>query len=233
MVQPAPCVIEPHYHSVRILHHNLERTRHVIALIPGQAEPVRLPGLIYLDPEIPEPNQKHIVLGKFMDTWSKLELMLRNKLQDLLLTPDQSTAMAISHSLSGRALAEMAQTLASLHLSHKHLREYISLMDRLHKLNTKRNYLVHGSWVVELVVGFKDGRPHVESFEAREYPPIDGADREALQDLKNQAKRSKYIFRIADIQRAEMDIGSLYKDFVKFHNSYLTRKRHPPSAGSR
>lgn len=216
---------------VRILHHNLERTKHVIALIPGQAEPQRTPGLIYIDPPLPDPNEKHIALGKFMDTWSKLELMLRQKLEHLLLTPDQSTASAISNSMSGKALADMIQTLASLHLKSKDLREYVALLERFLKINTKRNFLVHGAWVVELIVGFKDGEPNVDVFEAREYAPVDRDEREALGDLRNQAKRSRYIFRVTDIERIERDIGILYGDLTKFHNAKLTRRRDPPLAG--
>ena len=168
-----------------------------------------------------------------MDTWSKLELMLRNKLEQLLLTPDQSTAMAVSNSMSGKALADMIQTLVALHLKSKDLREYVALLERFLKINTKRNYLVHGAWVVELVVGFKNGEPNVDTFEAREYSPIDREDRAALDQLRNQAKRSRYIFRVEDIARIERDVGSLYKDFVSFHNAKLTRKKDPQPAGFR
>jgi len=231
MPKPAPCAIEPHYHFVRVLHKNLEATRNVIALIPGQAEPQRRPGLVYLDPEIPPENDKHIALGKFMDTWSKFEAHLRLKLEDFLLTADDATARAVSYSLSGKALMDMLLNLASRHLKRDRV-PYTKLSERFGKLNTKRNYLVHGFWAIELIVFRSKDTPHVNAVEVREYAPIDTETRDSLNDLRNQKARTKYQFTLPQINQAERDVAALNKDFATFHATRLVRQHQIPHQGS-
>lgn len=226
MVQPAPCVIEPHYHQVRILHKHKDKTRHVIARIPGSAPPAApVEGAVYLEAELPPPDSKHAALGRFMDTWSKLELQLRLKLQEVILSAYPPAAEAVSYSVSGKALMELLFNLASVHLSSKDRAEYLTLGERFEKLNTKRNYLVHGWWTLELVVYLESDEPRVRAVEVREYPPSDPEQREALNDLRNQSARGRYLFDVERIGQTEKDVAALYKAFTAFHNAKLTRRR--------
>ena len=225
MPHPAPCVIEPHYHVVRILHKDAKKTKHVWAVIPGSAPPAqRIEGAVYIEPDLPPENDKHIALGRFMDTWSKLELSLRQKLQGLLLSGEPVVADAVSYSVSGTALMNMVVSLASIFLKPSDRAEYVNLSERFGKLNTKRNYLVHGFWTLELIVFLSDSEPVVQASEVREYPPTDMATREALSDLKNQSARGRYLFPLKKIEQIEKDAATLYRDFDRFHAAKLVRR---------
>lgn len=159
-----------------------------------------------------------------MDTWSKLELSLRNKLQDLLLSGEPVVAAAVSYSVSGTSLMNMVVSLATIFLKPKERAEYVNLSERFGKLNTKRNYLVHGYWTLELIVSMKADQPIVEASEVREYPPTDTETRKALNELKNQSARGRYLFTLEQIRQVEKDVAKLYKDFTFFHNAKLTRQ---------
>jgi hypothetical protein len=221
MVELAPCVIEPHYHRIRVLHKDRVKTKNVIALFPGQAPPQKRPGIVYVDPEIPPENDKHIALGRFMDTWSKFELHLRNQVEMLLLTASPSSAIAVSYSVSGKALMNLLVSLAATRLSGHAKKEYADLSERFSKLNTKRNYLVHGSWTLELIVHLQNAEPAVKAQEVREFPPVDSESREDLDDFRNQSSRGRYLFTLDRIASTERDIANLYGDFRTFHNTRL------------
>lgn len=203
------------------MHKNGEATKHVIALFPGQAPPEKRPGFIYIDPELPPENDKHAALGRFMDTWSKFELQLRGSIEHLLLSANPSSATAVAYSVSGKALMDLLVSLATIHLTGKDKKAYVDLSERFAKLNTKRNYLVHGSWTLELTVYRRDGEPAVDSQEVREFPPVDAESREALNDFHNQSARGRYLFTLKKIADAENDVATLHRDFNTFHRAKL------------
>jgi hypothetical protein len=204
-----------------VLHKDRAKTKHVIALFPGQAPPKKQPGLVYIDPEIPPENDKHVALGRFMDTWSKFETQLRNQVDRLLLTADKSASIAVSYSASGMQLMNLLASLASIHISGHAKREYANLGERFSKLNTKRNYLVHGSWTLELVVHLSNAEPAVTAQEVREFPPVDAENRAALDDFRNQSARGRYLFTLPRIATTERDVAALYRDFAAFHRTKL------------
>ena len=180
--------------------------------------------MIYLEAELPPADAKHAALGRFMDTWSKFELQLRNKLQEILLSAHQPTAEAVAYSVSGKALMDLLFNLASIHLSGKDKTEYLALSERFGKLNTKRNYLVHGWWTLELIVALDAGEPIVKATEVREYPPADLEQRTGLNDLRNQSARGRYLFSLVRITQTEAETATLYKAFSAFHNTRLARR---------
>ena len=142
------------------MHKNLEATKNVWAIIPGSAPPTtRLIGMVYVEADLPPENDKHIALGRFLDTWSKLELQLRQYVQKFLFTAHEPTARTVAYTLSQRTLSDMLLNLASMHLSGKDRAAFNKLCERYGKLNTKRNYLVHGSWVLEAVWKIGSGIP--------------------------------------------------------------------------
>lgn len=219
--------IFPEFHHVRVLHKRYETTRHVFVIWPDAAEPQqKASGGIYIHAERLPPDEKHVALGRFMDAWSKLEGLLRQKTALLLLTAHEPTARTIVAPLSGKTLMDTNIRLVSLHLPKAGLDEYKGMAKRFGTLNTKRNTIAHGYWVLEIEVRSDgDGSPFLISRAVRELPPASDLEREKLNSLREQRARAKHLMSQDDILAAESDVAKLYADFVAFYEGHKVFRR--------
>lgn len=178
--------------------------------------------------EFPDMDPYHLALGRFLDTYGKLELKLHSVAR-FMIGAGHEVGAAVTSSLSGKSLIDLITTLAETCLPDDHHKELVGLMERLKKINTKRNHLVHGYWAAEVVVyNERDGRLAINVSVNREYMPISKSDRLGLLQRKNQKLRDKYMFSPPRIVAAGVDVDTFHDDlstFVGKHFPDLTSQK--------
>lgn len=196
---------------------------HITLPSPGQTndEPVTAPdGTVQiLFPMPTDLDAHHTELGRFMDTWSRLEHIILSLVAGLLDTKHEN-AKVIMNALGIKALIDVMLPLASPSLNEDDMAKFVRLTDRLSKLNTKRNYLVHGHWVLEAIVSRKEGRVCVSSQPIREYTPNDPKVRADLGDLTKQKARAKYCFTPSRLKGTANDVERLMDDLADFSRDH-------------
>src|SRR5262249_1985 len=100
----------------------------------------------------------------------------------------------------------------------------INLLDRIGKLNTKRNILVHGQWVLEANVLVRRGEAYLSTQFLREVVPTDPEDAEKMADPRNQKQRVRYTFTLKRIDAASRDTDTVNRDMCNF----IQTMRHKP-----
>jgi hypothetical protein len=191
----------------------LNRKCHVLLPLMPEPNPPD-PNVLYLKAEAPVGNERHVVLGEFMDAWSNLESALSDLCGQILKT-NFLTTHAIISSLGTRQTKDLLLWLGSINVRDK-CAALETLMDRLSKQASKRNNLVHGHWSLEAIVHAENGEPRLETRWVREYTPADPDIDRKLQELKNKKERSKYCFTIQDINTVAQTVKILRKDISKF-----------------
>lgn len=119
----------------------------------GTPDSERQPNALYIEDYLPDADsiEHHTVLGEFVDSWSRLELALSVALS-YLIGCDLRTAHAVFNGLGMKRVMEVMLSLATMKLGDKEILETTNLLDRLSKINRKRNVVVHGQRTVEFVV---------------------------------------------------------------------------------
>lgn len=125
----------------------------------------------------------------------------------------------------------MLKVLAELRLDQVRQGTFKGLCDRLSKAATKRNRIVHGSWVMEVVVrdGEPGGPPAMTSTWVRVNQPISPAAASAVHDPGNQNTRDAHRFTPACIGQAAGNLETLLRDFAAFTRS--AAETPPPRGG--
>ena len=168
-----------------------------------------------LDVVVPADEERHVLLGKFMDAWSLLEETLAFFVSKLVET-DNRTTPYIQNSMGTRQLIDMMIGLATLKLAEADAHTMIGLLERVRKLNGKRNALVHGHWLLEVNVYLRHGHAVIDPRFNRELTPLDPIVANKIADPKNQKERVKYIFNAKRIAGATRDTMVLAKDLAEF-----------------
>jgi hypothetical protein len=105
----------------------------------------------HLDIAAPNSPLRHEALGRFMDAWSLLEDSL-TRLLSRLIAIDDTTAGLIAPKLGTKNALDLLEGLGMRKLDGDSSKSLTRLMDRARKLNSKRNILVHGHWVLVVSV---------------------------------------------------------------------------------
>ncbi|QPC44635.1 hypothetical protein HW532_19175 [Kaustia mangrovi] len=168
----------------------------------------------------PSDNERHIVLGKFMDEWSKLEMALSFLLGHLTSTPMESVSV-LMNALGSRGQLDVMRTLAPLRIEGGKVGELEALLDRVKAQNTRRNRIVHGYWALELVVVDCDGAPAIRYHQYREYFPSDAETKIRIGTPSNRKVRSKYLFGLGRIKTITRNIIELRRDLEAFKSRCL------------
>lgn len=131
MYKPPPAA-GPDFHVVRVLHRHKDKTKNVDVLWHGRARPnPPTLGIIYLEPTPLDLDAHHITLGKFIDTWSKLEGALRQKIEQILGNGTPA-AKTVAYANSGKALVDFLVNITEPILLPSRHREYVNLSERCH-----------------------------------------------------------------------------------------------------
>jgi hypothetical protein len=211
-------MIIPEFHNIRVIHASKVGLNHVHVQWHGRARPKTNVGEIVLEPKAPDLERHHLAFGKFMDGWSKAEGQLRGKIVEIL--GKNKEARTVAYALSGRDLVQMLTSLAEPHLSSSNNKTFIKLLDRLGKVATKRNRMVHGYWTLVCVVKNVDGKPQATQEVFREYPPPSPTEHDELQVLGSKS-RKQYTFSSSDIDDCHAHLKTVYDEITAFFNSSL------------
>ena len=178
----------------------------------------------HLDIAVPTSPLRHEALGRFMDAWSQLEDSL-TRLLTALITIDDTTAGLIAPKLGTKNTLDLLEGLGMRKLDNQSSKSLTALMDRVRKLNTKRNVLVHGHWVLEANVILKRGDAHLVTQFLREVSPDDPQAAEAMTNPRNQKERVRYAFTIKRIEAASRDTDAINTDICNFLDTMRPRNR--------
>lgn len=165
---------------------------------------------------------RHVALGKFLDEWSKLELSLRFLMTLVFRVPFNATSI-LSNSLGARGIIDSVGVLGSYRLSENEQRRLTDLLDRFKTNNTRRNHIIHGLWVLEVIISDANGFPRLFYNPVREYKSSDPLHDEKSRDRSNKKFRDNYIFSIRRIHSIRVEVSRLNRDISDFHRDVLER----------
>jgi hypothetical protein len=180
-----------------------------------------------LDIAVPDCPERHEKLGQFMDAWSSLESILTMLLSELALVKLDSSYL-IFPKLGTKNAIDLLDAFGRRKLDEQSADTLTSLLDRVRKLNTKRNILVHGHWVLEANVLVRRGQAILVTQFLREIIPLDPKEAEAMANPRNQKERVKYTFTLKRIDATTRDTNTINREISKFMQ-VMTRKPIPPS----
>ena len=179
--------------------------------IPKQ-DPVLLPNGKYEVPVIhPQGEERHTVLGIFMDEWSKLEMQVA-RLLGLALKTDMMEVPVLMNGLGSRGQREVLGTLLCPLLNDQAAANLRGLLDRLKTHATRRNHITHGYWHLEVVFADRNGIPWPNYRQYQRYDPSDAAIRTALDKREPSAARKNYMFSLPRIRSLSAGMERLWHD---------------------
>lgn len=222
----------PDIYKVRIAQQAKDLSCPLVLLMPGNPAPdvgAHDPRTVFIDLTPPDMTPYHVCLGRFMNDWGRLEVALHGLFAEMLGV-DAGTASAISRQFSGKSLREVIESLSSHVLSDSKHRELVNLGERFGGLSSKRNKIVHGFWVIEVIV--TDGKPgkgsKVRIDTVRQYASISSATEKLLADVTQQKLRCQNLFNIAAINETGRDAISLAGDVSRFADAIGKAPRPEP-----
>ena len=99
----------------------------------------------YLDIVVPQDPLRHEKLGRFLNAWSALESTLAILLTNL--SPlNLREANLIFPKLGTKNAVDLLDGLSRRKLTQECAKAVTGLLERVARLNTKRNILIHGQW---------------------------------------------------------------------------------------
>jgi hypothetical protein len=165
----------------------------------------------FLDIAVPRDPSRHEKLGRFLDAWSGLESTLAIVLTKLLPLRLRETNLIISQ-LGTRNAIDLLEGIGRRNLESESVKVLTALLDRVTRLNTKRNVLVHGHWILEANVIVRRGEACLATQFLREVTPTDPEEAKALANPRNQKERVRYTFTLKRIDAATRDTDKLNID---------------------
>lgn len=133
-----------------------------------------------------------------------------------LLGVDNKSARLVGASLGTRQTMDLINGMAMLKLDDSGIAFLDKAMARLASLNTKRNILVHGQWVLEANVVVRKREAVLVCQMLRQTTPSDPKAANAMANPKNQKERIRYTFTPKRIEAATRDVDLLAKDLGDF-----------------
>lgn len=196
-----------------------EITQDVTLMMPG-TKPAenRKPNAFYVEDHLPISDDRHICLGKFVDAWGYLENIVLHSFIKLLQTDFQS-AKSVFNGLGMKQVIDSVASLSIIRLNDEKISELGKLLDRLSKLNAKRNTLVHGHWMLEIFIYGWKGEPRMNVHLFRSSDPADRRILDKISDPRNQKERLRYNYTLERIDAVTRDTQKLASDFASFNES--------------
>jgi hypothetical protein len=168
-----------------------------------------------LDIIIPQDPARHEKLGRFLEAWGTLESMLTFLLTGL--TPLRlGDADLIFPKLGMKNALDLLDGLGRRKLEDDSAKTLTNLLERVSKLNSKRNILVHGSWILEANVLVRRGEAVLALQFLRQTTPTDPAQEKAMANPRNQKELVRYCFTIKRIDATTRDTNTLSIDISNF-----------------
>lgn len=179
---------------------------------------------LYMVP--PSDAGRDSVLSDFLDGWTNLERTLL-KLFHYLVETDLAACRIVFGHMNLQAQRDLILSLAGLRFPSDHplCKSIAAQMERVKKLATKRNRIIHGYWCAHYDVTVKDGFPVAENgIWVRQYEPSNPAIAQQANDRENVKQYNSYHWTIADIRTVRKSTDALCDDIIE----YLKQLRPPP-----
>ena len=166
----------------------------------------------------PEIDPAHLALGRYLDEWNFLEHILGDLLISMLGV-ERSLMPTLAGNLGVRGQIETVRELSGAIFDETTAEKCSSLMDRLSSAGGIRNKLIHGYWMLEVVIGsFRNDIKHrVRPF--RRYDPSSIELQDKLKNPKEHKLREKYMFGIGKIISLAGSLNELFTELQGFMNS--------------
>jgi hypothetical protein len=180
----------------------------------------------YQIPTLPQ-EQRDLTLGRYMDAWSRMEGFVRLIFRDLLDT-DWEVATAVFASMGTKQMKDVLLALGSIRLTPDGAKRLVNLGERLAKLNTKRNNIVHGTWVVNVLMNdAPEGRTSIVTTWVRTYTPVQHelAVFAGRYDMPKIGEKSA--FTLSQLHTATKHVEALMGDLSQFFGD-IPSLRKPP-----
>jgi hypothetical protein len=145
-----------------------------------------------------------------------------------LIPVDLSDAALIFPKLGTKNALGLLDGLAMRKLNDVSAETLMSLTTRVSRINTKRNILVHGHWVLEANVLVRRGEAYLATQFLREVIPSDPKDAQAMANPRNQKERVRYTFTLKRIDGVTRDTNALNQEICEFMQG-MRRKTLPLS----
>lgn len=209
---------DPAIYHIRVVRLAKVLPANVHILLPGEPLPARpQPDTIYIPTQLPDMAEEDACLGRFLRTWGKLETALQTLFQTLL-GAEPHKAHALFAALSGKSLRDAIEGLSASALNSRLHAMLVNLLERFSRLGTRRNFIVHGYWIGEIIAwNNRQGELLIKLEVMREYP-VSGNKADGLANPRNQKIRSKHLFRkkkIDEVGNAALSLADDVNAFVK------------------
>lgn len=183
-----------------------------VGAIPSQ-DPVLLPNGAFEIPIIqPRGEERHAILGIFLDEWSKLEMQVA-RLLALSLGSDPMEMPVLMNGLGSRGQRDALTSLLLPRLKDGAASKLQKIMEKIKAHTTRRNHIIHGYWYLEVVITDRNGVPWPNYRQYRRYDPSDIAARRQLDSGNETQARKNYMFSLSRIQALSAEMQGLWHEF--------------------
>jgi hypothetical protein len=211
----------PDITDLNVIFHPGTEERRIHICSPFKGLPADLdPEVAYVTPEGYLVAEDHQSVGLLLHEFSKLEGSIGFLFATFLEAPIGKSAI-ITDYVSGKSLSDLLRNLGSFCLSDAKQLELVNLVERLSSAYSKRNKIVHGSWMIETSV-YIDRKKQVayKNRVYRHYPCSSKKDRMALSNPREQRIRVNHYFDSRRIYGVMSQVSKLNEDFQSFLKSF-------------
>lgn len=188
--------------------------------------PLMLPNGSFQIPMIqPQDDSRHIALGRFMDQWSKLEMQIA-RLLGLAMSTNNDEMPVVMNALGSRGQRECLETLLLPRLEAEAAQKLSAFLVSFKHNATKRNYLAHGYWHLEVIIADRNGVPWANYRQFRRYNPSNAAVRKALDERRDPKSRKAYMFSVARINAISSELERLWHELSTIEAGNLKDRKH-------
>lgn len=107
--------------------------------------------------EPPPIEERDAALGRYMDAWSRLETTIHWVTQEILnIEPD--AGYVIWSTIPTFQTIKLLEAAAKIRFNDEGQKRTAKICEKLTRRNTRRNYIVHGSWLTSIRMSFA-GQP--------------------------------------------------------------------------
>ncbi len=162
----------------------------------------------------PDITKCHIAMGRFVNAWSLLELSTQSLLAKMLGVKKNKVSILVN-ALGSRSTLDIIKEFGVSVLKKNESDKLLALTERMKKINTKRNRIIHGCWEMHVLVRKYGERFTHKIYPARCYTPSDEETKKSLSDTSNP-KRKNYIFTVDEINQITGHLDTLSQDMQNF-----------------
>lgn len=175
------------------------------------------PGTRNFTMTMPPTDPRDVALGAFMGEWSDLEGVLEVLLWRLMGSPLDVARAVFASGIGIAQLKDLLIALGRLRLKEAEQADLARLAERLKRLNTKRNRIVHARWIIVAAKGSqKSGAPKMTEHWLRAYLPPDPEIIQRMMDPLNQKESAAYTFKLSAIFRVAKELRRFREELEQF-----------------